>query len=167
MTNGVTIKPYPGPAGGWGSVKSVARHTLDAGRLVTANLALLKQNKPDGFSCVSCSWAKPDKPLAFEYCENGAKATAWETTRKRIHPRFFEAHTTTQLLAWSDHDLEARGRLLHPMRLDRARDRWVRVTWADASDGAGGRALPGHGPTTPEVGLSCGSRRSAGECVCG
>ncbi len=132
MTDRVTIKPYPGPAGGWGSVKSVAKHTFEAGRLLTGNLALLKQNKPDGFSCVSCSWAKPDKPLAFEYCENGAKATAWETTRKRIHQRFFEAHTLTQLLAWSDHDLEARGRLLHPMRLDRARDRWVRVTWADA-----------------------------------
>jgi len=132
MANDVTIKPYPGPSGGWGSVKSVAKHTLNAGRLFTGNLALLKQNKPDGFSCVSCSWAKPDKPLAFEYCENGAKATAWETTRKRIHQRFFEAHTTTQLLGWSDHDLEARGRLLHPMRLDRVRDRWVRVTWADA-----------------------------------
>ena len=42
----------------------------------------MKQNKPDGFMCVSCSWAKPAKPHPFEFCENGAKATAWEITPK-------------------------------------------------------------------------------------
>jgi hypothetical protein len=26
--------------------------------------AVLKQNKPDGFACVSCSWAKPAHPHA-------------------------------------------------------------------------------------------------------
>ena len=41
---------------------------------------LLKQNKPDGFMCVSCAWAKPADPRVFEFCENGAKATTWEIT---------------------------------------------------------------------------------------
>jgi hypothetical protein len=66
---------------------------------------LLKQNKPDGFMCVSCSWAKPADPHAFEFCESGAKATAWDTTSKRMSPAFFELNTVTSLLNWHDHDL--------------------------------------------------------------
>jgi len=127
-----TVEPYEGPAGGWGSLRSVEGILLRQGILASGNATLLKQNKPDGYSCVSCAWAKPDEPQLFEYCENGAKATAWEITRKRIEPAFFEAHTLAELRGWSDHDLEAGGRLLSPMRLDRARDRWVPVAWEDA-----------------------------------
>ena len=29
------------------------------------------------------------RPRVFEFCENGAKATAWEITRKRVTPEFF------------------------------------------------------------------------------
>ena len=132
MTDEPRIEPYDGPAGGWGSLRSVEGILLREARLASGSVTLLKQNKPDGFSCVSCAWAKPDEPRAFEYCENGAKATAWEITRKRVETRFFEEHTLTELRKWPDHDLEAEGRLLHPMRLDRARDRWVRVSWEDA-----------------------------------
>jgi hypothetical protein len=50
------------------------------------------QNKPDGFACVSCSWAKPAKPHPFEFCEEGAKATTWEITNRRCTPEFFTEH---------------------------------------------------------------------------
>ena len=43
--------------------------------------------------CVSCAWAKPAKPHPLEFCENGAKATAWEITSRRADPAFFAAHT--------------------------------------------------------------------------
>ena len=43
--------------------------------------------------CVSCAWAKPADPRVFEFCENGAKATAWEITSKRVTPDFFARHT--------------------------------------------------------------------------
>ena len=132
MTDIPRIEPYDGPAGGWGSLRSVTKILTQEDRLASGNAVLLKQNKPDGYSCVSCSWAKPDEPKAFEYCENGAKATAWEITRKRVRPAFFEEHTLTELRGWSDHDLEAEGRLLHPMRLDRVRDRWVPAAWEEA-----------------------------------
>ncbi|MFC7734473.1 FdhF/YdeP family oxidoreductase [Roseomonas sp. GCM10028921] len=128
----VSTKPYSGPAGGWGSFRSVESILLQEERIATGNAVLLKQNKPGGYSCVSCSWAKPREPLPFEYCENGAKATAWEITRKRVPEGFFETHSLTDLLSWPDHDLEAIGRLTHPMRLDRARDRWMPVAWEDA-----------------------------------
>jgi hypothetical protein len=71
---------------------------------------LLKQNKPDGYACVSCAWAKPANPHPFEFCESGAKATAWETTSKRnIGADFFERHTVTELEAGATTSWKTRG----------------------------------------------------------
>lgn len=126
------IEPYEGPAGGWGSVRSVEEVLQREGVLVSGNARMLAQNKPGGFVCVSCAWAKPSKPRLFEYCENGAKATAWELTRKRADPAFFASHTLAQLETWPDHDLEEQGRLTHPMRWDAASDTYRPVSWAEA-----------------------------------
>lgn len=93
---------------------------------------LLKQNKPDGFMCVSCSWAKPAKPHPFEFCENGAKATAWEITGKTVTPEFFAEHTLSELRTWSDHALEEAGRLTTPVRYDPSTDRYAPVAWSEA-----------------------------------
>lgn len=126
------IEPYEGPAGGWGSLKSVEGILHREGRLVGGNAILMKQNKHDGFACVSCAWEKPAVPRAFEYCENGAKATAWEITAKRAAPDFFAEHTLAELRGWRDHDLEALGRLTQPMRWDPRSDTYRAVTWEDA-----------------------------------
>jgi molybdopterin-dependent oxidoreductase alpha subunit len=132
MNDEPKIQPYPGPAGGWGSLKSVETILTREGRLISGNAILLKQNKPDGYACVSCAWAKPAEPHPFEYCENGAKATAWELTTKRVTPEFFAEHTLSELRTWTDHDLEEAGRLTHPMRWDAGSDTYVPVSWEDA-----------------------------------
>lgn len=131
------IKPYEGPAGGWGSIKSVTRHMAKQGLLPGAVPELIKQNKPDGFMCVSCAWAKPEPSHAAEFCENGAKATFAEITTRRTTPEFFAAHTVSQLREWSDHDLENQGRLTHPMRFDPQTDHYVPVSWEEAIAGIG------------------------------
>ncbi|CAD7048773.1 formate dehydrogenase [Pseudorhizobium endolithicum] len=123
------IRYYSGPAGGWGSVKSLFRNALRSRvRLATAD-ALLRQNKPKGFACVSCAWAKPAEPHPAEFCENGAKATFWELTSRRATPEFFSGHTAAELRSWDDHHLEITGRLTHPLRFDHASDRYVPVDW--------------------------------------
>jgi len=126
------IEDYTAPAGGWGSVHAVASILTQEEVTLLGSEILLKQNKPSGFMCVSCSWAKPAKPHPFEFCENGAKATAWEITRKTVGPEFFARHTLTELRTWSDHQLEEQGRLTHPMRYDPATDHYVAVTWDEA-----------------------------------
>jgi len=128
----VRIEPYEGPAGGWGSARSLVEILTREGVPVTGAAMLTKQNKPGGFMCTSCAWAKPAKPLTFEYCENGAKATAWEQTRRRATPDLFAQHTVTDLLGWSDYALEEAGRLTHPMRYDHASDRYRPCTWEEA-----------------------------------
>ncbi|MCJ2086443.1 FdhF/YdeP family oxidoreductase [Methylobacterium sp. E-005] len=132
MADPITIKPYDSPAGGWGSAKSLTEILLREQIPLSGASMLMHQNKPDGFMCVSCAWAKPAKPAMFEYCENGAKATAWEVTRKRITADFFSKHTVTELETWRDYDLEEEGRLTEPMRWDAASDKYVPVSWEAA-----------------------------------
>ena len=65
---------------------------------------LLRVNQADGFDCPSCAWADPsvkDRKHA-EFCENGAKAVAWEATRKRADAAFFAAHPIAFLREQSD-----------------------------------------------------------------
>jgi molybdopterin-dependent oxidoreductase alpha subunit len=132
LTRTVTIEPYTWPVGGWGSLRSVSEILIREKVPVSADLALWKQNKPDGFMCVSCAWAKPKDHHPFEFCENGAKATAWETTSNRIDREFFARHTCKELESWSDFDLEQVGRIAEPMRWDAATDKYMPVLWADA-----------------------------------
>ncbi len=126
-----------GPAGGWGSLKSIARIYGEAWPTPAAVEALARQNKPGGFMCVSCAWPKPANYHPFEFCENGAKATLWDLTNARCTPDFWEDHTVTELRAWKDHDLEMTGRLTHPMRYDGGTDRYVEVTWEEAFEQIG------------------------------
>ena len=135
----VDLNPYRGPAGGQGSIKSVAEILLRENTLVESGALLLKQNKTHGFMCVSCAWAKPGKPHTFEYCENGAKATAWELTPKTIDDAFFAAHSVSELRTWSDYRLEEAGRLTRPMRYDCASDHYVPVGWDEAIAAIGAR----------------------------
>jgi molybdopterin-dependent oxidoreductase alpha subunit len=126
---------YKGSSGGWGSVKGMAK--TFARELSSPGTAqtLLRQNKPEGYMCSSCAWGKPKNPHAFEFCENGAKATIWDLTRDRCTPAFFAKHTVTELLGWHDHDLEMAGRLTHPLRYDAKTDRYVECQWDEAVAG--------------------------------
>jgi molybdopterin-dependent oxidoreductase alpha subunit len=100
--------------------------------VASAPPALIRQNKPAGFACVSCAWAKPADPHVFEFCENGAKATTWEITSRRANDEFFAHHMLQELETWPDHDLEELGRLTRPMRWDPETDHYVPVEWDDA-----------------------------------
>jgi molybdopterin-dependent oxidoreductase alpha subunit len=138
------IKPYPGPAGGWGALKATARAVREQMELSEAPGVLLRTNKPDGFDCPGCAWPDKEHTSTFQFCENGAKAVTWEATKKRVTPEFFARHSVSELLAWSDHDLEDAGRLTDPLAYDAATDRFVAISWDDAFAriGAALRALP-------------------------
>jgi molybdopterin-dependent oxidoreductase alpha subunit len=129
---------YDGPAGGWGSLRGISRIFGAEWPTPGALETLSRQNKPGGFMCVSCAWTKPAKYHTFEFCENGAKATLWELTTRRCTPDFFADHTITELRDWNDYDLELQGRLTHPMRLDRAQDKYVPCSWEEAFAAIGG-----------------------------
>ena len=119
------------PAGGWGSVQSLGRSLSRERVPISGTRILLHQNKPNGFACVSCSWAKPANANPFEFCEEGAKATTWEITSRRCTPEFFAEHTVTELESWSDHALEEQGRLTEPLRWNASTDKYEPVAWEE------------------------------------
>lgn len=49
------IKAFEGPAGGWGSVRSLAEILPREHVSPTVLRELTRQNKVDGFACVSCA----------------------------------------------------------------------------------------------------------------
>ncbi len=119
-------------AGGWGALKSCGKQLLKSGTPLSGARTLLKANQPDGFDCPGCAWGDPAHGSSFEFCENGVKAVAWESTEKRATPELFAANTVTELRKLTDYELERHGRLTHPMRYDAATDKYVAVEWADA-----------------------------------
>ncbi len=127
-----TIRPYHAAAGGWGALRATAEALTEQGIAVSGSATLLRINQPAGFDCPGCAWPDPKHTSSFEFCENGAKAVAWEATAKRCGPEFFAAHTVSELEGWSDYDLEMQGRLTHPMVYDSATDRYRPIDWDEA-----------------------------------
>jgi molybdopterin-dependent oxidoreductase alpha subunit len=126
------IKDYTGPAGGWGALKAVAV-TLKAQQIVQRGAqTLLKSNQPDGFDCPSCAWPDPKHTSSFEFCENGAKAVAWESTAKRIGAEFFAEHSVSDIWEQSDHWIEGQGRITDPLRYNAETDHYEVVEWNEA-----------------------------------
>jgi molybdopterin-dependent oxidoreductase alpha subunit len=119
-------------AGGWGALRSCGKKLLASGAPLSGAVTMLKANQPDGFDCPGCAWGDPEHGSSFEFCENGVKAVAWESTDKRVRPDFFKTHTVSNLREWTDYDLERQGRLTNPMRYDAATDRYVQVGWDEA-----------------------------------
>ncbi|WP_419321077.1 FdhF/YdeP family oxidoreductase [Caulobacter sp. ErkDOM-E] len=137
------VRAYDSPAGGWGALKAVAGALSDQETVIEGGRTLLSANQPEGFDCPGCAWPDPKHTSSFEFCENGAKAVAWEATSKRASPEAFERHTVSELLTWSDHAIEDLGRLTEPMAYDAASDRYLAIGWdeAFARTGAALRAL--------------------------
>ena len=126
---------YHAPAGGWDALKATAVALKREQVLLSGTKTLLKSNQHDGFDCPGCAWPDPKHTSTFEFCENGAKAVAWESTSKRVAPDFFAAHTVAQLWTQADHWLEGQGRVTHPLRYNRDSDHYEPVDWADAFAG--------------------------------
>ena len=95
--------------------------------------SLLSMNQKGGFDCPSCAWPDPDgNRNVAEFCENGAKAIAWESTSRKVDPEFFRQHTIADLASRTEQWLGDQGRITHPLVLRRGQS-------ALRSDSLGGR----------------------------
>ena len=94
---------------------------------------LTSLNQKDGFDCQSCAWPDPDGHRhVAEFCENGAKAVAWEATTRRATPDVFARYSVAELAAQTDHWLGDLGRLTHPMILRRGATHYQPISWDEA-----------------------------------
>ena len=124
---------YDHPAAGWGAARSVGHVLERSAEPVEGVHALVTMNHEDGgFDCPGCAWPDDPSGLHLDICENGIKHVTWELAPARADPTFFAAHTVSELARWSDHDLEAVGRLAEPMRYDPETDTYQPISWDDA-----------------------------------
>ncbi|MFZ6844802.1 FdhF/YdeP family oxidoreductase [Undibacterium sp. RuTC16W] len=130
--NKKVVQVYNRPAGGWGALKSVAQQIIEQGIPGKGAKTLLSANQPDGFDCPGCAWPDADHTSTFEFCENGAKAVAAESTARRATPDIIAAHTVKELTTHSDYWLEGLGRMTQPMQYDRSSDRYQAISWESA-----------------------------------
>jgi len=119
-------------AAGVPAVVRTLRHTLTEMGPVRTVRTLGRMNHVDGFDCPSCAWPDPDRRKPAEFCENGAKAVAWEATRKRVGAEFFAANSIAELREQPDHWLEHNGRLSEPMYLAPGATHYAPISWPDA-----------------------------------
>src|SRR5712675_3247326 len=132
MSDKPIFRPNEAPAGGWGALHATAKALREESAIVKGGRSLLSMNQPDGFDCPGCAWPDPKHTSSFEFCENGAKAVAWETTKRRVTRDFFARWTVGELERQSDHWLEHQGRLTEPMRYEPATDKYVPISWDEA-----------------------------------
>ena len=125
-------KTYNAPAGGWGAAAATAKVLMEQSVITKGSRALLSMNQPGGFKCPSCAFPDPCHRDLLEFCEQGAKALAFEATRHRVTRDFFAQHTVSELREQSDYWLEMQGRLTEPMRYDPGTDKYVPIAWDDA-----------------------------------
>ncbi len=129
--------PESEPAAGPGALWASAKHLWREKALAAGSRALLHMNQNDGFDCPGCAWPEPGEASHFEFCENGVKAIAAETTGKRVTREFFARHSVSELREKDGYWLESQGRLTEPMAYDRESDRYVPISWEAVFDRLG------------------------------
>ncbi len=121
-------------AAGLPAVTSSLRHALRASSPGRALKPWLNLNQKGGFDCPSCAWPDPDgHRTTTEFCENGAKALASETSNRNCcDASFFKKHSVLELSEKSDHWHELQGRLTEPMILSEGATHYKPISWDSA-----------------------------------
>lgn len=111
---------------------ALGRGLAQAGVLRTAR-SLTRLNQRGGFDCPGCAWPEPQgRRRPAEFCENGAKAVAEETTVRTVTPEFFAEHSVASLEPRSEFWLGQQGRLTHPMVLREGGTHYEPIAWDEA-----------------------------------
>jgi molybdopterin-dependent oxidoreductase alpha subunit len=129
----IEITPPAKSAAGLTGVAVSFRHALKQMGVRRSLRTLSAINQTDGYDCQSCAWPDPeDFRHRAEFCENGAKATAWEATRKRATPELFARMSIAELSTLSDHELGDLGRLTAPLLRRPGATHYEVISWDDA-----------------------------------
>ena len=112
---------------------STMKHSIGKMGSIRTLKTLRTMNQAGGFDCPGCAWPDPDvHRTTFEFCENGAKAVADESMRKKIGAKFFARWSVQELADKSDLWLNAQGRLVEPMYKASGATHYGPISWDDA-----------------------------------
>jgi len=130
---GIKVGEPKSYAAGVAAVTSSFKHVFGLAGLKRGVEGMVKLNQMNGFDCPSCAWPDPDDHRApAEFCENGAKALASETTRSRVDPAFFAKHSVAEISRQSDYWMEQQGRITDPVVLRPGATHYEAISWDEA-----------------------------------
>jgi molybdopterin-dependent oxidoreductase alpha subunit len=121
-------------AAGMPAVTAAMADIIQESGFVRGMDGLFHMNKKGGFDCSSCAWPDPDddrSPIA-EYCENGAKAFAEESTLKKIGAEFFAQNSVIDLAKLDDYEISKKGRIAEPVYLPKGGTHYQPISWDEA-----------------------------------
>jgi len=98
-------------AAGVPGVWHAVQHAYEEAGVSRSMKTLRHINQQDGFDCMSCAWPDPPERHRIEFCENGAKAVAWEADRLRVERDFWSTHSVSDLAGRDEYWLGQQGRL--------------------------------------------------------
>ena len=128
----VVTKPKKTAAGVEAVLVALDRGFAQAGVGRTAK-ALLRLNQRDGTDCPGCAWPESQgHRKAAEFCENGAKAVAEESTKRTVTPAFWAEHSIAELATKTEYWLGNQGRITHPVVIRPGDTHYSQISWNDA-----------------------------------
>lgn len=107
-------------------------HSLRGMGVRRSAILLSTMNQKDGFDCMSCAWPDPGERAAAEFCENGAKAVAWEATPVTVPREFWAEHSVDELASRSEYWLGQQGRIVEPVYKAPGESHYRPVSWDEA-----------------------------------
>jgi molybdopterin-dependent oxidoreductase alpha subunit len=126
-------KPAQSAAGVLGVLHSLQHAEREMGAFRSSK-TLRAINQQDGFDCMSCAWPDPPERKVAEFCENGAKAVAWEADLLHVPTEFWAEHSVSELAKRSEYWLGQQGRLVEPVHKPAGSDHYEPLSWDDAFD---------------------------------
>jgi formate dehydrogenase major subunit len=123
--------------------------------------SMLRVNQHDGFDCPGCAWPESitGRRSPAEFCENGAKAIAEESTTRTVGAGFWAEHPSAELEGKTEYWLGSQGRIAEPVVIRPGDTHYSPISWTDAF------ALIGEhiNATTPDKCVFYTSGRTANE----
>ena len=133
-SEGITLGKRSRYAAGMPAIIQVLDFGYDNMGVVKGVRLLAQLNQTGGFDCPGCAWPDPaaGERSHTEFCENGAKASSEENTRKLIGPEFFHEHSVADLSQRSDYWLAQQGRIPRPVVLRKGATHYEPISWDGA-----------------------------------
>jgi formate dehydrogenase major subunit len=96
--------------------------------------SMLRVNQHDGFDCPGCAWPESitGRRSPAEFCENGAKAIAEESTTRTVASDFWAAHSIADLEDKTEYWLGSQGRIAEPVVLKPGDTHYSPISWTEA-----------------------------------
>jgi molybdopterin-dependent oxidoreductase alpha subunit len=130
---GLSLSEPKTKAVGMPAVLSSLKHVWGMAGLIRGTKALRVLNQMGGVDCPSCAWPDPSGHRSIgEFCENGAKAVAWEADTRKMTAERFRQTSIDELGKMSDYEHGQLGRLVEPMVLRPGSRHYEPISWDDA-----------------------------------